>query len=213
MPTLAIFDEDACVAALTYLAQRVGDVVDVELGQLLYLAEKLHLERYGRFICGDRYLATDDGPVPALAYDALRALARGEALDRPDARHLARRLGGHLVHAGGDRFRVTTPADDSELSDSDIECLDDVADMYVRASFAAVRAAAHDAAYEGARAREANAPEVAGGGHAGIARRVGGVHSARGARARAPRMDVEDIVLQLPNGASILEHLNDPHPN
>lgn len=48
-------------AALGHLLRRTRRPI-VELGQILYLAEKAHLHRWGRLITGATYLASPNGP-------------------------------------------------------------------------------------------------------------------------------------------------------
>ena len=40
--------------------------------KVFYLADKLHMERYGRFIFDEDYVAMAKGPVPSLAYDLMK---------------------------------------------------------------------------------------------------------------------------------------------
>jgi uncharacterized phage-associated protein len=40
----------------------------------MYFADRKHLEKYGRFICGDSYVAMKHGPVPSEIYDILKAV-------------------------------------------------------------------------------------------------------------------------------------------
>ncbi len=42
--------------------------------KVFYLADKIHMENYGRFIFNDRYIAMPKGPVPSLAYDLMKDL-------------------------------------------------------------------------------------------------------------------------------------------
>ena len=71
-------DKDRSREALVYLAAKLADTA-TDIGfdvyracKLLFLADKLHLVRYGRTITGDRYFAMDDGPVPNQIYSKLK---------------------------------------------------------------------------------------------------------------------------------------------
>ncbi|WP_407538927.1 Panacea domain-containing protein [Deinococcus radiomollis] len=63
------FDQDAALAAVLYVVKRVQGVTKHKLSKILYFADKAHLERYGRLITGDQYVAMDNGPVPGRVYD------------------------------------------------------------------------------------------------------------------------------------------------
>ncbi|MFA7087310.1 MAG: hypothetical protein WC145_11645 [Aliarcobacter sp.] len=68
------FDPEKALTVWIYIAERVDD--HRGMYHLLYQADKLHLERYGRLIYGERYVAGEDGPVPvfcALFMEALQA--------------------------------------------------------------------------------------------------------------------------------------------
>jgi uncharacterized phage-associated protein len=47
-------------------------VTQFEILKTLFLADRAHLNRYGRPITFDEYVAMPDGPVPSLAYDILK---------------------------------------------------------------------------------------------------------------------------------------------
>ena len=125
-----------------YTSIRAGTAM-YETLKLIYLADKCHLERYGRFIFGDWYVAMEYGPVPSGAYDVMKQ-ARG---DRQQS------LAPHVVLA----FRVDPAtnvitalreADLDELSASDRECLDEVIDRYGKLGFGGLKDVSHDEAYK-----------------------------------------------------------------
>lgn len=47
-------------------------VTQFEILKTLFLADRAHLNRYGRPITFDEYVAMPDGPIPSLAYDVLK---------------------------------------------------------------------------------------------------------------------------------------------
>jgi uncharacterized phage-associated protein len=66
------FDSGRMIAAVTYLVwKRPPEITKWKICKLLYLADKLHLVRYGRPISGDVYYALPWGPVPSYTLDAL----------------------------------------------------------------------------------------------------------------------------------------------
>src|SRR5262245_14308697 len=91
------FDFEKARAALLYLAQK--DLPEFDKGKackLLFLADKLHLVRYGRPVTGDRYWALEHGPVPTRVLSLFddveqRKAARGKGTALTDAFELDRR--------------------------------------------------------------------------------------------------------------------------
>lgn len=65
-------DLEVCRAAALYLAQRVPSPTFEQLSALLYLADRLHLSRYGVLIFGGTYEALRDGPAPACFLHLIR---------------------------------------------------------------------------------------------------------------------------------------------
>jgi hypothetical protein len=90
--------------------------------KILYLADKLHLERYGRFISGDYYHALNAGPTPMLCYDLIE-YAAGIKEKAPIDSRKAFSVGNETSDYALVPLR---DPDLEELSDSDIECLDEV---------------------------------------------------------------------------------------
>ena len=54
-------------------------VTQFEILKTLFLADRAHLNRYGRPITFDEYVAMQDGPVPSLAYDVLKEAPIGRS--------------------------------------------------------------------------------------------------------------------------------------
>jgi uncharacterized phage-associated protein len=68
------FDKDAALSAVLYIVSRVPQPTFHRISKVLYFADRYHLEHYGRFICGDNYVAMNHGPVPSTVYDLLKAV-------------------------------------------------------------------------------------------------------------------------------------------
>jgi len=63
------FNFDKFRDVLTFLAARVKDLDKLKAVKLIYLADRLHLLKYGRPITGDTYFRLQYGPVPSLSKD------------------------------------------------------------------------------------------------------------------------------------------------
>jgi len=129
------FDENAVKAALHFLQQRLPGLTKHQAFKLLYFADLRHLERYGRPITGDQYVAMDYGPVPSNTYDLVKIPGR------------------ELPPIEGDL---------DELSDSDLEVLEEIVEQYGKHGFRERTEISHDAAWKAARAREpqSRAPKI-----------------------------------------------------
>jgi uncharacterized phage-associated protein len=86
--------------------------------KVFYLADKLHMERYGRFIFDESYSAMKKGPVPSTAYDLIKVIRSGQEL--PFSIQSPVTLdSNHMVTA-------TRQADEDLFSGSDLLCMDEV---------------------------------------------------------------------------------------
>src|SRR3990172_1377165 len=132
MPELKFtFDKEKAIEAILYLAKRAKDPSFHSINKLLYFADKTSLERFGRFISGDDYVAMQWGPVPTNTYDIMKH----RQADYPF------RIEEHTVEPLRD-------ADTELLSESDIECLEASLELYGNAPFWKRQQDSHDEAYE-----------------------------------------------------------------
>ncbi len=58
------FKSEKSIEAILYIVQNIKRANIHRISKIIYFADKAHLEKYGRFICGDSYLAMKYGPVP-----------------------------------------------------------------------------------------------------------------------------------------------------
>lgn len=138
-----LFDAEKALEALIYVSDRVRDHDMYLTLKTLYMAEKMHLERYGRMIMWDRYHAMENGPVPSHLYDAVK-YARGDNRASP-----IQHVEDAFAVSANKITRLREPDIDC-FSDSDIECLDYAIRSYGLHTFGAIRDESHDAAYHAA---------------------------------------------------------------
>lgn len=145
------FDSEKALEAILYVASRAPIPDIYHVGKILYFADRLHLERYGRLISGDNYSAMKDGPVADNAYDIIK-IARG------DGRYIPNGCDVDTIRStlsvsdgrGGHRVRALRPVDDDAFSDSDIACINEALEIYGRMSFGEIRRISHDNVWESA---------------------------------------------------------------
>lgn len=181
LPTNQGFDADAALAAILLIVNRCSSTTKHQAFKLLYLAEKLHLERYGYFIVGDDYYAMNHGPVPSRIYDAIKfAAGHGPylSLDEDLKEGFSR-----CLEVRGHHLTARCEPDLGSLSDSDISCILETIDNHGGKSFGKLTELSHDQAW----CRAWNKGNLS-----------------------CP-MDFEEIVSTLPNAEEIFEHLNNPY--
>ncbi|ARD10142.1 hypothetical protein B7R56_15855 [Pseudomonas savastanoi pv. retacarpa] len=127
----------AYIAAKNPLKNNMYNVLKV-----FYLADKFHMERYGRFIFNEEYAALDKGPVPSNAYDLMKVLKAKKAV-----------LEGESVpvEVNGVAVVALREFDDQLFSDSELECLDDVITISRTKDLGDL---SHDAAWRKARSEQ-----------------------------------------------------------
>lgn len=135
------FDVGKAIAAVAYLVEQTGESM-YPVMKMMYLADKLHLERHGRFIAGDEYAAMKQGPVPSCTYTMIKHV-RGERCSR-DGYDVARQ---YLAYTADHYIKVLEQPDYDELSGSDVRALDDVVTIYKRSNKWAIRDLSHDGAW------------------------------------------------------------------
>ena len=135
------FNAEKAIEVLLYIAEKSNNIYNVL--KVLYFADKEHLAKYGRLICGDSYVAMSHGPVPSGAYDLIK-YARGDGFCQTDVP-----ITGVFTIQG----RTIVPrrkANLDLLSESDMECLDAAIGRYGDLPFSQLKRLSHDKAYEAA---------------------------------------------------------------
>ena len=148
--------------------------------KMIYVADKVHFERTGRFMFGDYYASMDYGATPSGAYDLVK-FVRGDGADIgfPEAKE--------FIGVNGVTHEITLLREvrDESLSTLARECLDDVILDHVqnRRNINYWSEKAHDSAWDTAR-------ESTGG--------------------QTVRMDEREIAKTIPNSDQLLAYLDDP---
>jgi len=105
------FDRTKAIEAILYLANKIPNPGKYIICKLLYLADKCSLEKYGRFIFGETYCAMERGATPSNAYDLLKEAAETNV---------------DGISVKGTRVIPLRKPNLDYLSDSDIECLEQI---------------------------------------------------------------------------------------
>jgi uncharacterized phage-associated protein len=134
------FDTDKAVEAIVYTVDKAHRDLYATL-KLIYLADRCHLERYGRFMFGDWYVAMDSGPVPSGAYDIIRDV-RAHA-DTTGSRRASSAFTVELY-----AIKTLRRPEMDELSQSDVECLDMAIAKYGHLTGPQLKKLTHDIAYD-----------------------------------------------------------------
>lgn len=136
------FDPDKALNLVLYVAGKVKTPTFHTISKIIYFADKLHLERYGRLICGDSYVAMKHGPVPSEIYDMMKDV-RGDGFSE----HWQNARGSFEVQ---DKATVVPrrAADLDVFSDSDLECLEESIQTYGHLDFVRLTELSHDAAWQ-----------------------------------------------------------------
>ncbi|MBS1806813.1 MAG: SocA family protein [Acidobacteria bacterium] len=138
------FNAEKAVEVILYIARRapIPDVFHV--CKILYFADKYHLEQYGRFICGDYYIAMDNGPVPSRTYDIIKAV-RDTQQSFSFSEHAS-----DVFTLRGNQISPSRDAYVELLSQSDIESLDQAITEYGSETFSKLSELSHDDAWKAA---------------------------------------------------------------
>lgn len=138
------FDAEKAIEVLLYISQQTTNLYNAL--KVLYFADKQHLAKYGRFICGDSYVALQYGPVPDYTYN-LAKLVRGDGwmpyCDVGTEAKSAFRVGQRTIEP------LREPNLDF-LSESDIECLNAAIQQYAHLTFNQLHHLSSDEAYHNA---------------------------------------------------------------
>jgi type I restriction enzyme S subunit len=140
---LGQLDAGKGLEALVYAAHRLPDKGHYWPLKAQYVADRRHLERHGRTLYGETHVAMPYGPVPQAAFNASRALAKGELIcEFPmDAVRTA-------LRRDGDALVALRDADTSVLGADERESLDWAIRLVTDMSFDELKTQTHDAAWK-----------------------------------------------------------------
>lgn len=137
------FDEDIALQTVLYIYNRVTNPTFHKISKIIYFADRLHLEKYGRFICGDSYVAMKHGPVPSGIYDILKDICRNADLP------IVKKAKG-LLEIKDYNVKSLEDADLDYFSESDILCLNKAIKKYGHKTFKQLTDLSHDQAWDSA---------------------------------------------------------------
>jgi len=118
-------DAEKALEVVVYISHKTTDLFHIV--KTIYYADKIHLEKYGRLITGDYYVAMEDGPVPSGAYDLIKNV-RGD-----EYTYEKKIIDAHpekALQAKGNDVTPLRGADLDYFSESDKECLDEAIEKY-----------------------------------------------------------------------------------
>lgn len=136
------FDPEKAVEVILYIAQNAPIPDIYHIGKILYFADRKHLEEYGRFVCGDKYIKMEDGPVPSSVYDLIKYV-------RGDGKHLKSEIAKKSFDIQKNNHNIIPlrGANLSMLSESERECLDKSILENGKLSYDKLKEKSHDRAY------------------------------------------------------------------
>lgn len=137
------FDREKAVEAILYIATFLPNPTKHSISKMFYLADKLHLQEYGRLICGDRYIAMDYGPVPSSIYDMMK-VSEGQNRIDPDTDDF---ICEAFTICHGRKVVPKRNAEISFLSDSEMECIKKTINDYGNKTFGQLCDITHDKAW------------------------------------------------------------------
>lgn len=111
-----VFNTEKAIEAILYIAASVEQPSFNHICKIIYFADKQHLEKYGRFICGDSYIAMKDGPIPSGMYNLLKVDSAKQDFRVEDE---------FLVH-------LLRSAQLDYFSESDLECLNQACQLSIK---------------------------------------------------------------------------------
>lgn len=141
------FNIDKGIDAILYIIQNGAKPTLHHISKVMYFADKEHLQKYGRLIFGDHYVAMKHGPVPSEIYDILK-VTRGDKLLSSTPNELVDKTKSSFSVQEKYKVNQLREANLDVFSESDLECLDHSIKKYGNLSFDELTDLSHDEAWE-----------------------------------------------------------------
>jgi len=127
------FNRTKAIEALLYLVSKLPNPDVYTICKILYIVDKRSLERYGRFIFGESYVAMQGGATPSNVYNLITRIRKSPTNE---------------LKIEGDNIVGLRQADLDYFSISDVECLDYAINKFGKESdWPSRRDESHDEAY------------------------------------------------------------------
>lgn len=138
------FDREKALELILHIASRLPRPTLHSISKTLYLADKQHLQDFGRFMCGDQYIAMEYGPVPSAVYDMMKV---------PDGRRSIDVDWDVLIKEAfettqGRNIRPLRAANIELLSESELQCIEHIIASFGNKSFGQLTDITHDEAWQ-----------------------------------------------------------------
>ncbi len=141
------FDINKAIEIILYIVDSGAEPTFHHISKILYFADKEHLEKFGRFINGDFYVAMKHGPVPSRTYDCLKFVRDNNYYF--NAEDIEKLKNAFSVYQRYHVKNLRKPDTDC-FSDSDLECLDNSIAKYGKMDFNTLTKTSHDEPWENA---------------------------------------------------------------
>ena len=138
------FDRDKALEAILFIAKGLDNPTFHSISKMFYLSDKLHLQEYGRLICGDRYIAMEYGPVPSAIYKMMKVAAKKESIDVDWDEIIQETI--NVRH--GREVQPNRDCNMDMLAESEIECIQKTVAEYGKQSFGQLTDLTHDSAWQ-----------------------------------------------------------------
>ena len=135
------FNEYKAIHAVLYIVENLKRKDFHKIFKILYFSDREHLSVYGRTITGDVYIAMADGPVPSNLYDIFKSV-RGDGYYKDDGK-----FGQYFSVVDWDLLKINKKPDLSELSKTDLACIEHSLKTYGDMSWDEIREKSHDYAW------------------------------------------------------------------
>ena len=130
------------VHSMLYILNKAETELDFhKIFKIMYFAEQKHLAKYGRKITEDYYIKMKNGPVPTYGYNVFQII-RGN--------HQIIEFNNCFKVKGRFTVEALTNYDSDELSETDIECLNESFNENINLSFDELTEKSHGLAWQNA---------------------------------------------------------------
>ncbi|CAG4883709.1 conserved protein of unknown function [Georgfuchsia toluolica] len=139
-----LFNREKALESILFIAAQLKAPTMHSIAKMLYLSDKLHLQDFGRLICGDHYIAMEYGPVPSTAYNMMKVPTGRFSFDPDIDEAVIEAI--EITH--GRNVVPKRNADTSVLSESEIDCINAVVEEHGHKTFGQLTDLTHDGAWK-----------------------------------------------------------------